>query len=97
MLEKCEDAKRALSECINEMRDCINSANKFYRYCLQWPIAMVKQQKMNMLKKNWVLWVSHLISEQQRWWAKEKVKLPIGWVVIFAKTEGRLCEYFLES
>lgn len=28
LLEKCEDAKRTLSKCINEMRDCINCANK---------------------------------------------------------------------
>lgn len=34
MLEKCNDAQRALSVCINEMRDCIDSASKVYRYCL---------------------------------------------------------------
>lgn len=52
MLEKCDDAKRILFECINEMRDYFNSANRVYKYCLQWLIAMVKHKaKVDLLEE----------------------------------------------
>lgn len=51
MLEKCNDAQRALSECIEEMRVCIDSANKVYRYCLSWlAIAVKHKSKIDVLE-----------------------------------------------
>lgn len=45
MLEKCSVAQRYLSICMNEMRDCINSANKIYVYCLSWLAAIAAKHK----------------------------------------------------
>lgn len=44
LIQKCNCAKRGLSVCINEMRDCIDNANIIYRYCLSWPAVVVKHK-----------------------------------------------------
>lgn len=45
VLKKCNDAQRAMSVCIDEMRECINSAGRVYRYRLLWPAPVVKHKE----------------------------------------------------
>lgn len=44
LLKECIDVKKALYVCIEEMRDCIYTASRVYRYCTSWPLTVVKHK-----------------------------------------------------
>lgn len=51
MLTKCNATQRAMSICIEDMRECISSARRVHRYCLSWPKTIVKHKaKINAVE-----------------------------------------------
>lgn len=52
LLNECTKAKNYLSIYIEELRDCIRSASRIYRYCISWPTTAVKYKgKIDAIEK----------------------------------------------